>query len=202
MSEARAKRVLLIVFDYMGYADIEPFGSSEIKTPNIRRLAEDGRRYTDFYAAAPICVPSRAAMLTGRYPRRLGIEENIYHGEPGLPTSEKTLARYFQDAGTFHNLPYWCLSNKSLSPKSRVLWTHPPTPLNSMLRKFVYGSWQGRAFILQFVALGGAKRFNIGMAWPWHVHGIVMAMAWQCHGMAMPWQCHGNAMAMAMAMPW
>ena len=83
----------------MGYGDIEPFGSSEIKTPNIRRLAEDGRRYTDFYAAAPICVPSRAAMLTGRYPRRLGLEANIYHGEPGLPTSEKTLARYFRDAG-------------------------------------------------------------------------------------------------------
>ena len=90
--------MVLIVFDYMGYGDIEPFGHSEIRTPNIRRLAEQGRRYTDCYAPAPICVPSRAAMLTGRYPRHLGIEENIYPGQAGLSVSEKTLARYFKDA--------------------------------------------------------------------------------------------------------
>lgn len=99
MSGSRARHVVLIVFDYMGYGDIEPFGRSEIRTPNIRHLAERGRRYTDFYGAAPICVPSRAAMLTGRYPRRLGIERNIHRGEAGLPVSEKTLARYFKDAG-------------------------------------------------------------------------------------------------------
>lgn len=99
MNTRRAKRVVLIVFDYMGYGDIEPFGQSEIRTPNIRRLAAQGIRYTDFYAAAPICVPSRAAMLTGRYPRHIGLERNINRGEAGLPVSEKTLARYFRDAG-------------------------------------------------------------------------------------------------------
>ena len=60
---------VLIVFDYMGYGDTELFGQSEIRTPNIRRLAEQGIRHTDFYAPAPICVPSRAAVpnngLTG-----------------------------------------------------------------------------------------------------------------------------------------
>ena len=105
MKANRAKRVLLIVFDYMGYGDIQPFGQCEIRTPNIRRLAEEGVRYTDCYAAAPICGPSRAAMLTGRYPRRLGIERNIEPGEPGLPAAEKTLARYFKDAG-FHTALY------------------------------------------------------------------------------------------------
>ncbi|MDG2286096.1 MAG: sulfatase-like hydrolase/transferase [Alphaproteobacteria bacterium] len=99
MKQTRAKNVLLIVFDYMGYGDIEPFGQSEIRTPNIRKLCDQGRRYTNFYAPAPICVPSRAAMLTGRYPQRLGLENNINRGEPGLPVSEKTLARYFKDAG-------------------------------------------------------------------------------------------------------
>jgi arylsulfatase A-like enzyme len=99
MSGSKASNVVLIVFDYMGYGDIELFGESEIRTPNIRRLAERGRRYTDFYAPAPICVPSRAAMLTGRYPRHLGMERNINRGEAGLPVSEKTLARYFKDAG-------------------------------------------------------------------------------------------------------
>ena len=99
MSGSPAKHVVLIVFDYMGYGDIEPFGQSEIRTPNIKALAEQGRRYTDCYAPAPICVPSRAAMLTGRYPRHLGMERNINRGEAGLPVSEKTLARYFKDAG-------------------------------------------------------------------------------------------------------
>ena len=105
MDRPRAKHVVLIVFDYMGYADIEPFGRCEIRTPNIRRLAERGRRYSDFYAPSPICCPSRAALLTGRYPRRLGIERNIEHGEAGLPTTEKTLARYFKEAG-FHTALY------------------------------------------------------------------------------------------------
>ena len=99
MNPPPAKHIVLIVFDYMGYGDIEPFGRSEIRTPNIRRLAEEGIRYTDFYGAAPICVPSRAAMLTGRYPRHLGMENNIYHGEPGLSTSIKSLPRHFKDAG-------------------------------------------------------------------------------------------------------
>ena len=94
-----AKNVLLIVFDYMGYGDIEPFGTGEIRTPNIKRLAEQGRQYTDFYGAAPICGPSRAAMLTGRYPRHLGIERNVEPGEPGLLVHETSLPRYFRDAG-------------------------------------------------------------------------------------------------------
>ncbi len=98
MSQA-AKNVLLIVFDYMGYGDIEPFGAGEIRTPNIKRLAEQGRCYTDFYGAAPICGPSRAAMLTGRYPRHLGIERNVEPGEPGLLIHETSLPRYFRDAG-------------------------------------------------------------------------------------------------------
>ena len=80
MSRPRCKHIVLIVFDYMGYGDIEPFGRSEIRTPNIRRLAEQGIRYTDCYAPAPICVPSRAAMLTGRYPRHLdSIHKTLTH---------------------------------------------------------------------------------------------------------------------------
>lgn len=95
----RAKQLVLIVFDYMGYGDIEPFGNCEIRTPNIRRLAEQGRCYTACYAAAPICGPSRAAMLTGRSPRRLGLERNVEHGEPGLSSAEESLARAFKQAG-------------------------------------------------------------------------------------------------------
>ena len=69
MSRPHSKHVVLIVFDYMGYGDIELLGQSEIRTLNIHRLAEQGIRHTDFYAPAPICVPNRAAVpnngLTG-----------------------------------------------------------------------------------------------------------------------------------------
>ncbi|GAB5467164.1 MAG: sulfatase-like hydrolase/transferase [Rhodospirillales bacterium] len=99
MTANTAKNVLLIVFDYMGYADLEPFGESEIRTPNIGKLAQQGRRYTQCYAPAPICCPSRAALMTGYYPRRLGIERNIEHDEPGLQVSRTSLARYFKTAG-------------------------------------------------------------------------------------------------------
>jgi arylsulfatase A len=95
MSTDHAKHVVLIVFDYMGYCDIEPFGDGDIQTPNIRRLVEQGMMYTDCYAPSPICCPSRAALMTGRYPRRLGMERNLQHGEPGLQVSEKILARGF-----------------------------------------------------------------------------------------------------------
>ena len=99
-----AKNVLLIVFDYMGYGDIEPFymgygdiepfGIGEIRTPNIRRVAEQGRQYTDFYGAVPICGPSRAAMLTGRYPRHLGIERNdLGYRHPELIAEPRGLAK-------------------------------------------------------------------------------------------------------------
>ena len=63
MARRHAKHVVLIVFDYMGYGDIEPFGASEIRTPMLRGMADQGLRYTDCYAPAPICVPSRAALL-------------------------------------------------------------------------------------------------------------------------------------------
>ncbi len=112
MNTSRAKHIVLIVFDFMGYGDVEPFGQCEIRTPNIRQLAEQGIRYTDCYAPAPICSPSRAAMLTGRYPRHLGVERNFMPGEAGLQVSEKTLARYFKDA-KFHTALYgkWHLGN-------------------------------------------------------------------------------------------
>ena len=113
MTHIRAKHVVLIVFDYMGYGDIEPFGQCEIRTPNIKQLAKRGIQYTHCYAPSPICTPSRAAMLTGFYPRHLGIEKNVDHGDLGLPASQKTLARYFRDAG-YHTALYgkWHLGHE------------------------------------------------------------------------------------------
>jgi len=93
--------VVLIVADYMGYGDIGPYGSTDIHTPSLDRLAREGTRFTNAYAAAPICSPSRVGLVTGRYPQRAGFEENV--GGPGRPVgleaTETTIARMLQEAG-------------------------------------------------------------------------------------------------------
>jgi uncharacterized sulfatase len=89
----------------MGYGELACFGHPRFKTPNLDRMAAEGARLTQFNAPAPFCAPSRAALLTGRYPFRCGLTSNPapdFGGEYkqiGLPTSEKTLAEVFQDAG-------------------------------------------------------------------------------------------------------
>jgi arylsulfatase A len=73
--EARSPNVVLIYTDDHGYADLGCYGSKRIRTPRIDRMAAEGIRFTDFYAAANVCTPSRAALLTGCYPQRIGIGE-------------------------------------------------------------------------------------------------------------------------------
>lgn len=62
--------IVLIVADYMGYADIEPYGSTDIKTPSLNQLAVEGTKFTNHYAAASVCIPSRASLLSGLYPNK------------------------------------------------------------------------------------------------------------------------------------
>ena len=72
---ASPPNVILILTDDQGYADLGCYGSTRIKTPRIDRMAAEGVRFTDFYAAATVCTPSRAALLTGCYPQRIGMGE-------------------------------------------------------------------------------------------------------------------------------
>lgn len=74
--------IVLIVADYMGYADTEPYGSTDIKTPSLSDIARAGVRFDSHYAAAPTCIPSRAALLSGRYPSR--VLERMNRGGRGL----------------------------------------------------------------------------------------------------------------------
>lgn len=73
--------MIIILTDDLGYSDLSAFGETEIPTPHIDHLAATGIRCTSAYAAAPICVPSRMALLTGRYHQRFGIYNNVY-GRP------------------------------------------------------------------------------------------------------------------------
>ncbi len=92
--------ILIILVDDMGYADLGVHGSDEMKTINIDSLAGGGIRFTNAYVTSPICSPSRAGLLTGRYGSRFGFEHSIpRYAEHGLPAGEKTIADYLKDEG-------------------------------------------------------------------------------------------------------
>lgn len=101
-SAARPERPNLIVIniDDLGYADIGPFGSKLNRTPNLDRMAREGRRFTSFYAA-PVCSPSRAALMTGSYAKRaLPIPHVLFPGNDiGLSPREVTVAEVLKSAG-------------------------------------------------------------------------------------------------------
>lgn len=73
LAHAAAPNILLIVSDDQGYADLGCYGATDVKTPHLDRLAAQGVRFTNFYVAWPACTPSRASLLTGRYPQRNGV---------------------------------------------------------------------------------------------------------------------------------
>jgi arylsulfatase A len=82
LTAATLPNVLLIVSDDQGYRDLGCFGSDEVKTPHLDRLAKGGIKLTSFYVAWPACTPSRGALLTGRYPQRNGIYDMIRNEAP------------------------------------------------------------------------------------------------------------------------
>jgi arylsulfatase A-like enzyme len=98
--EAKKPNVVLILADDMGYADVGCHGCKDIPTPHIDSIAKNGVRFTDAYASAPWCSPSRAGLLTGRYQQRFGYEFNPTGAEgQGLPLTEATLADRLKAAG-------------------------------------------------------------------------------------------------------
>ena len=93
-----APNIVLIVADYMGYSDIGPYGAEDIETPSLNALADQGAQFSDYYSASPVCGPSRAALLSGMYPARVGIETNIAIGS-GLRSDRNTLVRELKNSG-------------------------------------------------------------------------------------------------------
>src|SRR6186997_89674 len=73
-AQTKRPNIVVIVADDMGYGDIGPYGSKDIPTPNLDALARDGVRFTDAYVSGPYCSPTRAGLMTGKYPQRFGYE--------------------------------------------------------------------------------------------------------------------------------
>ena len=91
--------IVLIFMDDMGYGDLSCYGHPLIKTPNLDQLAEEGIRFTSFYAAASVCTPSRAGLLTGRYPIHHAPFNFGPESQDGLPTNETLIAEVLQKEG-------------------------------------------------------------------------------------------------------
>jgi len=100
---AAPPNVIVIYADDLGYGDLGCYGSPTIRTPNLDKMAAEGLRFTDFYSGAEVCTPSRAALLTGRYPLRSGMAGArrvlFPNSHGGLPPAEVTLAESLKDAG-------------------------------------------------------------------------------------------------------
>ena len=91
---------VVIFADDLGYGDLGVYGSKTIRTPNLDRMAAEGMRFTDFYATAPFCSPSRASLLTGRYPVRAGVPYVLFPTElTGLAPAEVTIAEILSEEG-------------------------------------------------------------------------------------------------------
>src|SRR3954470_4256935 len=83
--------IILILCDDLGYGDLGCYGNTTIRTPTLDRLAKEGIRFTDFYCAGAQCTPSRAGLLTGRYPVRFGLTYTLMtNAGAGLPDTEIT----------------------------------------------------------------------------------------------------------------
>jgi len=145
----RPPNVVLIVIDDLGQRDLGCYGSAFYKTPNIDKMAKDGIRFTDFYAACPVCSPTRASIMTGRYPQRMNITDWI----PGrkdnsdqrlkrptisneIPLEETTIAEALKKSGYVTALMgKWHLGGRGFEPEKQgfdvnVGGDHTGTPLS------------------------------------------------------------------------
>lgn len=100
LAGASKPNIILMVADDLGYADVGVHGCREFATPNIDSIANNGLRFTSGYVSAPVCAPSRAGFLTGRYQDRFGFQGNPPPGASwGLPLSETTIADRLKSCG-------------------------------------------------------------------------------------------------------
>jgi arylsulfatase A-like enzyme len=127
-ADPRQPNIIFILIDDLGWRDLGCYGSTFYETPALDRLAAEGARFTDAYAAAPVCSPTRASLLTGKYPARVGVTQYIGGHGVGklldvpyfwlLPTHEYSLARALREGGyqTWH-VGKWHLGQRRTWPE-------------------------------------------------------------------------------------
>ena len=92
--------IVYIFADDLGYGDLSCYGAKDINTPNIDQIAKEGIKFTEFYSASSVCSPSRAALLTGRYPQRMGINTVFFpESFTGIPDTEITIPEILKEKG-------------------------------------------------------------------------------------------------------
>ena len=116
---------IIIFTDDLGYGDLSSYGHPTIQTPNLDRMAAEGQKWTNFFAAASVCTPSRAALLTGRLPVRSGMASSKHrvlfpNSKNGLPANEITLAEQLKEA----NYNTACIGKWHLGHKEQYLPTN------------------------------------------------------------------------------
>src|SRR5258706_8040642 len=140
--------VIIILADDLGYGDLACYGHPTFKTPNLDRMAREGARLTNFNTPAPFCAPTRASLMTGRYPFRCGLTANPtpdLGGEAdklGLPISEITLAEMFRRAGYAtgmvgkwhlgHSKPEFFPTHRGFDENFGILYSNDMRPVQIM----------------------------------------------------------------------
>ncbi|MCC7175888.1 MAG: sulfatase-like hydrolase/transferase [Bryobacterales bacterium] len=136
-ASTRPPNVVMIYCDDMGYGDLGCYGS-RIRTPNVDRMASEGIRFTHFYSGNPVCSPSRAGLLTGRYPVRAGVPRVLFPTDKtGLPGSEVTIAQMLKARsyasmciGKWHlgHLPEYLPVNRGFDEYFGIPYSNDMTP--------------------------------------------------------------------------
>jgi len=99
-SRTKPPNIVIILTDDQGYADLGCFGAKDLRTPNLDRMAREGLRFTDFYVAQAVCTASRAALMTGCYPNRVGLQGALNHQSPiGISDDEMLLPQLCRSRG-------------------------------------------------------------------------------------------------------
>jgi arylsulfatase A-like enzyme len=150
----RQPNFVFFLIDDMGFKDIGCNGSTFYETPNIDKLAAGGMRFTDAYAACPVCSPTRASIMTGKYPARLNLTDYLVGRRRGklipaeyihqMPLEEVTIAESLKEAGyATCFIGKWHLGDKPYWPEQQGFDVNIGGTRSGMPRNYFWPQWRG-----------------------------------------------------------
>jgi arylsulfatase A-like enzyme len=150
----RKPNFVFFLIDDLGYTDLGCYGSTFYETPNIDNLVADGMRFTDAYAACPVCSPTRASIMTGKYPARLNLTDYLVGRRRGklipaeyvhqMPLEEVTVAEALKQAGyTTCFIGKWHLGGKPYWPENQGFDVNIGGTQSGMPRNYFWPQWRG-----------------------------------------------------------